>query len=122
MTSAQPRRLQFAVGETIFRKGDPSDLCLQIFSGRVQILLQIDGRDKIVGELGPGEVFGEMGIIDNAPRAATAIAAVETVCIGYAPDDILEQIDRNPETMKAVMKTLIKRLREANGMIEKKPA
>ena len=119
MSSAEPRRLQFASGETIFRKGDPSDLCLQIFSGRVHVLLDVDGRDKIVAELGPGEVFGEMGIIDDGPRAATAVAADETVCIGYAPDDILDQIDRNPETMKAIMKTLIKRLREANGMIER---
>lgn len=120
MTDTEPRRLQYAPGETIFCKGDSSDLCLQIFSGCVHVLLDVDGREKIVAELGPGEVFGEMGIIDDAPRAATAIAADETVCIGYAPDDILEQIDRNPETMKAIMKTLIKRLREANGMIETK--
>ena len=44
-----------------------------------------------------------MGIIDDGPRSATAIAAKESVCIAYAPDDILEQIDKNPQTMSAIM-------------------
>ena len=120
MSENQPKRLQYASGETIFAEGDASDLCFQIFSGRVQIVLDTDGRGKVVAELGPGEVFGEMGIIDDGPRSATAVAAEETVCIGYAPDDILEQIDRNPATMTAIMKTLIQRLRDANRTIEGK--
>ncbi len=118
MSTAQPQRLQFAAGETIFAKGDPSDLCYQVFSGQVHILLDSGANAQPVAELEPGEVFGEMGIIDDGPRSATAVAAVDTVCIGYARDDILGQIDRNPATMTAIMKALIHRLREANRQIE----
>lgn len=117
MSKTEPKRLQFAAGQTVFREGDPSDLCYQIFSGRVQIVIKAGKRDKVVAELGPGEVFGEMGIIDDGPRSASAVASQDCVCIGYAPDHILEQIETNPATMAAIMKALITRLRDANRTI-----
>ena len=117
MSDQGPQRKQFRSGETIFSAGDASDFCYQIFSGEVNIVLNVQGMQRVVATLSPGEVFGEMGIIDDGPRSATAVAARETVCIAYTPDDILEQIDQNPETMAAIMKTLIKRLRDANQAI-----
>ena len=117
MSSDAPKRVQFDAGKKIFSSGDPSDYCYQIFSGNVDIVLNVQGVERIVAKLGPGEVFGEMGIIDNGPRSASAIASSEAVCIAYTPDDILTQIDQNPQTMTAIMKTLIKRLRDANQSI-----
>ena len=122
MSKTEPRRLEFDAGATIFNEGDASDLCYQIFSGRVQIVIKAGKRDKVVAELGPGEVFGEMGIIDDGPRSAAAVAVQDTVCIGYAPDDILDQIESNPATMVAIMKTLITRLRVANRQISSQNA
>ena len=118
MSNDEPQRKQFDAGARIFSAGDASDLCYQIFSGSVNILLDVKGIDRVVATLGPGEVFGEMGIIDDGPRSASAIAAADTVCIAYTADDIMHQIDSNPETMAAIMKTLIKRLRDANHAIE----
>lgn len=118
MSNNEPQRKQFARGAKIFSAGDKSDLCYQIFDGSVDILLDVNGVERKIATLGPGEVFGEMGIIDDGPRSASAIAAEETVCIAYSADDILHQIDTNPHTMAAIMKTLIKRLREANHTIE----
>ena len=117
MAGSAPQRLQFAEGQVIFSEGDPSDLCYQIFKGRVRIVLNAGPAEKTLAELGPGDVFGEMGIIDDGPRSGTAIADAETVCIAYSPDDILWQIDNDPATMKTIMKTLIQRLREANRMV-----
>ena len=117
MAEEMQQRLQFEAGQVIFSEGDRSDLCYQIFRGRVRIVLNAGPAEKTVAELGPGDVFGEMGIIDDGPRSGTAVADVETVCIGYHPDDILRQIDHDPATMKSVMKTLIQRLREANKTI-----
>lgn len=118
MGKSEPQRIQFKKGTKIFSAGDKSDLCYQIFDGSVKILLDVKGIERTVATLGPGEVFGEMGIIDDGPRSATAVAATETVCIAYTSDDIMHQIDTNPETMAAIMKTLIKRLRDANHQIE----
>ena len=117
MAGSAPQRLQFTAGQVIFSEGDPSDLCYQIFKGRVKIVLNVGQAEETVAELGPGDVFGEMGIIDSGPRSGTAIADAETVCIGYHPDDILWQIDNDPATMKTIMKTLIQRLRETNRMV-----
>lgn len=118
MSNNDPQRVEFDSGTKIFSVGDASDLCYQIFSGSVKILLDVNGIERVVATLGPGEVFGEMGIIDDGPRSATAVADTNTVCIAYTSDDIMHQIDTNPETMAAVMKTLIKRLRDANHAIE----
>ncbi len=118
MSNDAPLRKQFDAGDRIFSAGDDSDFCYQIFSGTVKILLNANGVERVDAQLGPGEVFGEMGIIDDGPRSASAVAAEETVCIAYSADDILHQIDTKPETMAAIMKTLIKRLRDANRAIE----
>jgi CRP-like cAMP-binding protein len=68
----------------------------------------------VIASLGPGEVFGEMGVIDSGPRSATAIAAEDTECIVYGALDLLDQFDEDPSTTIEVMKTLVKRLRQSN--------
>ena len=64
----------YSPGETIFTAGDKGDKMYVIRSGEVEI--ERDG--KVVEKLGPGGIFGEMALIDGAPRAATAKA--KTAC------------------------------------------
>lgn len=114
------KRITFEPGEQIFAAGDPSDLCYQIVSGEVEIRLETDriagdGGWRVVERLGYGEVFGEMGIIDDSPRTATAVAARTTVCVAYAPDEILALLESSPTEALAYIRTLIRRLRAANS-------
>lgn len=114
MASETSRRLEFKAGQRIFAEGDPPDYCYQVFRGRVHIVLQSGGRPEAIASIGPGEVFGEMGIIDSGPRSASAIAAEDTVCIAYSSANIFEQLEKNPATAIEIMKTLVRRLRYSN--------
>jgi len=107
-------QMEYKAGERIFAEGDPSYYCYQIVHGKVDIVLSPRGRREVIASLGPGEVFGEMGVIDSGPRSATAIAAEDTRCVVYQALDLLDQFDENPSTTIEVMKTLVRRLRQSN--------
>jgi CRP-like cAMP-binding protein len=107
-------QMQYKAGERIFAEGDPSYYCYQIVRGKVDIVLSPGGRREVIATLGPGEVFGEMGVIDSGPRSATAIAAEDTECVVFGALDLLDQFDEDPATTIEVMRTLIKRLRQSN--------
>ncbi len=66
--AARPEAL--ARGATFFTQGDPGDVCYVVQSGRIAIvLLSPDGRELTVETLGPGEVFGELGVLTGRARA-----------------------------------------------------
>ena len=66
----------FAAGEEIFRMGNRGRNAYIIERGKVEVSVSRDGENMVVAELGKGEVFGEMSMIDDAPRSAT-ITAIE---------------------------------------------
>src|SRR5690606_39858394 len=72
-------RRHFRAGETIFAEGDPPTAAFLIESGRVQISTRRHGDPQVVAELGPGELLGEMAVIDDAPRSASAFAITDCV-------------------------------------------
>ncbi len=65
------KEAQFADGETIYQEGEHSDAVYVIQCGAVEVLRQADGEDIRLGLLGRGEVFGEMGVIQDKPRSTT---------------------------------------------------
>lgn len=74
------RQRRFRAGETIFHEGDPGDAMHVIASGRAKISIESkEGEEAILVTLGPGEVFGELVLLDDAPRSATAVAVEPTV-------------------------------------------
>ncbi len=72
--------IKFQAGETIFREGNPGNKLFIIRQGSVMLTKNIDDAELPLTELGPGEVFGEMSLVDERPRSATAVAATDVVC------------------------------------------
>jgi CRP-like cAMP-binding protein len=103
-------RRTFNAGDTIFNVDDPSDRAYLIVVGTVEAQLP-NGKQK---RLGPGEIFGEMGLIDGSPRSATIVALDYTVCATYTETELLQAIRTQPEEAIAFIRALIARLREAN--------
>jgi CRP-like cAMP-binding protein len=103
-------RITFEAGETIMNFGEESDTAFLIITGRVIAHLP-NGLKK---QLGPGEMFGEMGLIDRQPRSATVVAADYTVCATYTEEQLLGLIRSDPDEAIFFIRALIARLRAAN--------
>jgi CRP/FNR family cyclic AMP-dependent transcriptional regulator len=109
------RHLLFERDQVIFSEGEPSDLTYRILEGSVDVLVSgRNGGKRRIASLGPQDIFGEMGIIDDSPRSATAIAREQTACQAYTAEEVLELLSRNPVEAIDLIRSLIIRLKAAN--------
>lgn len=106
----------FTSGQVIFKEGDAGDGICVIKSGAVEISVVVgnQGERKIFAREGPGALFGEMAIVDNQPRSASAIACEETVVYFIPRQAMLEAMGRSPEFTTRLMQGITQRLREFN--------
>ena len=82
------RRLD--AGETLFRTGEPGESLYVVSTGEVELFIKDTAGQKILLALaGAGEVFGELALLDQGPRTATALAIVETHLLSLKRDDLL---------------------------------
>jgi signal transduction histidine kinase len=106
---------QFAAGQEIFHEGAPGDGVYFVKSGLVEIFAG-QGERRILSRLGPGEIFGEMAIIEHRPRSAAA-AAVEATEVFFLPrGEMLPFIERSPGLAFALLQQISHRLREFNQL------
>lgn len=120
---AERRRVRkLADGEVLFRQGDASDCCYLIRTGRVEILVRQDGADVPLASAGPGEAVGEMGVIENLPRSATAIARGETLLYRLEHADLEEKISGHEHPALGLARILAARLRAANAQLARATA
>lgn len=107
----------FAEGQVLFREGDPADSVFRLLSGAVDILRELDGDPVLLGTVGAGQFIGEMGVVENRPRSATARAASEVEVEILTPTQFLDQIARSPRAARELIQRLSQRLREADDRI-----
>jgi CRP/FNR family cyclic AMP-dependent transcriptional regulator len=113
------RRRTFRASEAIFHRDDPGQVMYVIKEGRVRIrLTSAEGQEVALAVFGPGESFGEMAILDNQPRSADAIAIDKVEVFTLQRQDFIGVIRNHPDIAVEVMKTLSKRVRMANQMVE----
>src|SRR5262249_57734876 len=86
----------FAEGQVLFREGDPADRVFRLLSGSVDILRELDGDPILLGTVGAGQFIGEMGVVENRPRSATARAASEVEEEILTPTEFLDHIPTCP--------------------------
>ena len=106
------RQRRYRAGETIFHEGDPGDAMHVIASGRAKISIEsLEGDEAILVTLGPGEVFGELVLLDGAPRSAAAIAVEPTVTYTLTSPDFDPLISGNEAFRSAILHNLAQELR-----------
>ena len=104
------RRL--AAGEVLFEQGDPPDAAYFIVAGRVMVSVrEPDGAAEPIAELGRGEVVGELGLLDRAPRSATVRAVRDTTLAVFTTEVFEELVTRSPALMLHVARGILTRLR-----------
>jgi CRP-like cAMP-binding protein len=102
-------------GDVVFSEGDQGDRLYVILDGKVKLgHASPDGRDNLLGVLGPGEMFGELSLFDPVPRTATATALTDCVLMGLGNADLDEWLDGRPALAKELLKALAQRLRRTN--------
>ncbi|RMF15022.1 MAG: cyclic nucleotide-binding domain-containing protein [Candidatus Dadabacteria bacterium] len=113
------RSREVRAGERLVEEGAPADSMFIILDGRFLVTKQLDnGREETVAEFGPGEHFGEIGMIDRGPRSATVVAHSDGEVLELSRDDFERILDGFPELRIRVyenfLESLCERLRLSN--------
>lgn len=103
----------FKAGDTIFKAGDPGHEFFVVKRGKVAV--RLGNRTLHVFE--EGEVFGEMALIDDAPRSATAIAETDCEVVPVGEKQFLFMTSEAPFFALSMMRVLVQRLRTANSAL-----
>ena len=103
----------FAAGEEIFRIGDRGRHAYFIESGGVEVSTPKDGETLVIAELGVGEIFGEMSMIDDAPRSATVTAKVDTEVIEIQRSRFIRPLTSKDPMMDLLLRIVLARFRDA---------
>ena len=105
-------RRTYPPGAVIVRQGDTSMSFYVVLSGRVRVVRHSTGDDGTdIVEEGPGGFFGEMGVIDDLPRAATVVALAPTECGLLAKWDFQRELSADPGIALALISVLNTRIR-----------
>ena len=104
---------EFKAGEVIFKEGDAATEFFVIQRGKVEIRI----GNRLLGTLSDHDIFGEMALIDTAPRSATAIAATDVKLVPVGEKQFLFLVSRTPYFALKSMRFLARRLRAQNSVM-----
>lgn len=117
--AASMRSRRFRRGEVIFHIGDPGDALFVIVSGEVKISLPSEtGDEAILATLRPGDVFGELALLDGAPRSASAAALMPTETVILPRDRFRELIATETGVRDALLASIAGELRRLTTHVE----
>ena len=104
------RRELFA-GEVLYQQGDVSDCAWLLESGQVELVSVHGRRTSRHGTFGPGELIGELGLLDGAPRSATATARSDSVLLAIEREQFLERLQSGDPILRTLVDSLLQRIR-----------
>lgn len=106
-------RKQFQTGDVMLEEGTVGLGLYLISEGEVEVFKTEDGRRRRVAMLGPGDVLGEMALIDEKPRSASAVATTPTAALLLSRDGFRTVVRKRPAVAWALVPELAARLRDA---------
>ena len=110
----------FQPGDVIVEEGRTANGLYIIATGSVEIVKSVNTeRQRRLATLGQGEFFGEMGLLEEQPRSATARALEPTSCVGIDRWLFLGQLRRDPDLAIAMLQAMARRLAETNALLDR---
>ncbi|MGQ9618466.1 MAG: cyclic nucleotide-binding domain-containing protein [Candidatus Aminicenantia bacterium] len=106
--------ISYKKGELIFKEGEHAEEMFVIHSGKVRIFKKIDDKEETLAILEKGDFFGEMGILENLPRSASAEAFEDCELIRINASMLDEMMRKNPEISVRILRNLASKLRETD--------
>jgi len=112
-------RERYSRGDIIFHRGDSGDRAYVIVGGSVDLVIEsAGGRGLILARLGPGDHFGEMALLADHERSATARAAAGAELVAVVRRTFLRALGEEPEMARQIIHSLVQRLRVADENME----
>jgi CRP-like cAMP-binding protein len=110
--------VELEAGETVFREGDLGTEMYILHEGKVEILKELDGEEQQLAVLEKGDFFGEMSLLEDLPRTATArsLEGCKLIRINGATFD--QMLRSKPEIAVRIMRKLSRRLRQTDQLLE----
>jgi uncharacterized membrane protein len=109
---------ELEAGVSIFHAGDPGDAMFLIESGSVRISVKdADGQDAVLVDLGKGEFFGEMAVLDNQSRSADATVIHRAKLAVLAREDLLSLVRKRPDIALGMLTAMTQRLRHTTDLV-----
>jgi diguanylate cyclase len=107
-------RRSLKAGEALFKQGDPGDCAYVIETGQLEVFRQAAGRNgrrKVLAVLGPGEIIGEMAMVDQLPRTASAVARKATRLRMITRDHLKGKVDAADPLVRVLLRVILQRYR-----------
>lgn len=113
------RRRTLAAGETVLVEGKPCEGLYFVITGQVRLIrTSDDGRQQVLGVLGPGATFNDVAVFDGGPNSEGAVTVGPTTVGFISKANMTALLDRHPEVARAALKLLSARQRTLGGVIE----
>lgn len=116
MNDALPRQI-FPAGAQIFSKGDAGNFAYVIESGNVEMTANRNGRKVVLARFGDGDLLGETALVDDEPRAATAVAVEETQVVVLDKAAFQQHVANADETVQLLLRLTLERLRSLEQLV-----
>ncbi len=108
----------FSQGDIIFAEYEPGETFYLIQEGKVKVTKLVDGKEKILDIFGPGDIFGEMAIIEKKPRSATVEALTDLKVLEFNKDNFTFLLTANPSWIEKLIRSFAKRIYEAKRRVK----
>lgn len=119
--TVQLERQVISAGERIFAQGDSGDCAYVLLRGKVALFHHNEGHRTEVGDISPGDIFGEMAVLDGGNRSASAIA-VEEAEIALVPYPIFRRkLDGADRFLRALIELFIRNIRNSSRLFLRRP-
>ncbi len=109
---------KLVAGETLFKTGEPGESLYVVRSGEIELFIKDTAGQKIVLAIAEdGEVFGELALLDQGPRTATALAVVDTHLLALKRDDLMLLFQKSPTAALRVLAAMSRMTRKADELL-----
>jgi signal transduction histidine kinase len=110
--------VRLAAGETLFTQGSPGDKAYFIQEGLLEILNTAGGREVLIAVRKPGELIGEMSLLEETPRSAEVRARADSLLFAIGKQQFEQLFGSSPAALKNMLHTVLFRLRETQAMLQ----
>lgn len=110
-------RMSVSRGDTIFTEGEQGDTMYVIVEGRVQIQRRGSKAPVVLATLQPGSFFGEMAVVDQAERTATAVALTDVSLLVVHASELELLLEQRPDVGAKMIRTLVRRLKHTTNQV-----